>query len=946
MGQSVSLVNADFETVIGEKPAGWSLVTKPPPEPSKVWGWRSVGKNDAPSGAVIGGHALQVWAWATSFELDLEKSQSQVKPGESYRVKLHFWQDGETGTAGHLYVKVRWLDSKGDLLSENAFIDNETAISPGRTHPRGDFGWEKAEEGNVHCDLVAPPSAAYVSLRLRVGKWVSKGKPYYIDEISITPLPRTAGTQGGPRADLYTLEGKRDFLEKIITRGEDFWKGDHWIDHRNYANWIGHSSTYIYYVLAHAAYGGSPNQVERVGSHYAWVREKYWNSRIRAWVNDGDVMANACMALNVASGLSVGGSFLDKNLRAEMEADLKDVCRWLATRNTAVLNNDDLRACNQDAIAAAGLALSASYFDNDAGFRRMALDKLRLIIKRSEGPFWVEGGVDKAYQIAGESSFALAADLLWEDLTLDDKRRVVEILMRPYAAGAMGLEKMRSESSLGAEAAGSTASAILARVHNPLIIADVRRTWTARQRPRDPWWIFDSPAIAYYWGIFQNADLLAKGNDAVPHIGWGGQAKLGTKISEGGRPPSIDQKTFLTSPTGVTTLFSDSTGWNDHYVFRRRKATEKPVQYNPGGLRYIVKERTVSVWADGKYDYPRLVYGESVESNGSLKLDSSYTLPGFVGSQYHLKQSLSESASAGSAWAGTVEQQYVVLGDYLIGRIEPDNRSRQLPDLRYEFTIRNGPVAVAQDKRLVSWQQGSLYEKDETTTHALLSINSGGLEFAADTLKPYLVNESIRHWVNRAGVSFISAKPEFELSRVKFPVSAEQPASWFLLASGSTQDAVNRVRNSIAMTSRNGVETVTFEDGKREYGIVYLAGKTKRSEDDPVVVGLPSGEIKLDRPIMSVFQCFVVEDGRLAGFFTKAAGVSWTGQLLVQSTHLQTPAQTSAIYTNGIQFLDVVDGEVSFATKGKTEGISLITGAPVDLSRPVANDRFWYRDSE
>ncbi len=739
---------------------------------------------------------------------------------------------------------------------------------------------------------------------------------------------------------VFSKAAEEAFLGKILERADEFWRGDHWTDHRNYKNWIGHSSTCIFYVLARAEMTGDPLQLDRVGQHYRWIRERFWNPEIRAWVDDHDVMANACMALNVSAGLCRGGRFLDPETRLAMEADLKDVCHWLEHRNTSALKDtEDLRACNQDAIAAGALALSSAYF-GDTDFRRMALEKLRLIFKRSEGPFWIEGGVDKAYMIAGESSFALAADLLWDDLTEEEKRRVAEITMRPYAAGAMGLEKTRSESSLGKEEEGSTATAILGRISNPLIIADTRRAYATKQGARNPWWIFDTPVVAYYWGIFSNSDLLAKGADGPFDIGWGGQAKLEMKIAEmpkqGG---SADQKTFLTSESGMTALFGDTSGWGDHYALHNRKAEKRPDQYNQGGLRYVAKGRTVSVWADGKFDFPRPVFGNAVESNGSLHLDSCGILPGFVGSQYRLEQSLTDSAGK---IVGALSQNFVVLGDFLIGRLQPDDHARHLPDLRFVLTVPAQGISLNPSRSLATWEQGSLYSGDAKSKQAILTFGKSKLSLVTEALKPYLANEPIRNWVFDGNVSFVNAKPEFDLSRVVIPIVSDEATGWFALATGSGREVVAKLAETSALAQNIDAEVLTFSDGKREYGVVFFDGKAEADKINSVTVSLPSGNFVIDQPARGIFQCVIVEGGRLVGFFIKAAGASWNDSSLIHSTLPETPAQVSQIVTGGICFFDVGEGSVSFPEPDGIRATSLITGKLIDLSPEVKQDRFWF----
>lgn len=748
--------------------------------------------------------------------------------------------------------------------------------------------------------------------------------------VAQTSAPASMQTPKSATQELtVSPDSMKTLFQRAIKRGDDFWKGEFWVDHRDMYCGGAHTTTMLYYVLAYANLSGDTSYVPRVEKHYQWMRNQYWLERENCWKDPHDVMMNACLALNVSAALQIGSRFLPSETRQQMEADLRYTCVYLSKNNTAVLNNDDLRACNQDAISAAALAISADYF-KDPSIKRMAVEKVSLILRRSQGPFWVEGGIDKNYQSVGEAALAVAADILWDDLTVAQKRQIADLYMRPYATNTLGAECMRSETTLGVTGEGSLASAILARVPNPLIAADVFHTFKSRQSMRNPWWIFETPAVTYYWGLLRSAESFKNIPAFSGVVGWGGTARLGMKIDEfQNRKGSTDEKTYLTTTDGLVVQFGDTSAWNPQYAFKKRHAEKLPLQVNSGGLRYINRGRKVFAWAEGTYDYPRVVYGANPSEQSSPQRYASYSRPGFTGSQYHLDQVL---RNAGNIWSGSVSQEYIVLGKTLLFRMKADDESVKLPNLRYELTIPTESATIS--GQTLRWQQGSLYEKDPQSQQMLAVVQGGAPAFQKDSLSAFIANERIRLWLADRKEVMAWAKAQMPLSRAQVPIGEQ--ATWALLSVDGTAASHDKLIKSLQFTDDAGLETITYEDDGKWYGIVYLADKTKRDE---VTLKSPAGTITLKKPAMGVVQSFVVENNQLTGYFAEAEVFDLQDKNIFSSAVKDKPVQVSSLITDNVMYVDVVGGAAKFAVSDKAR--SLITGVAIDLNSTVENDRFW-----
>ncbi|AHF94733.1 hypothetical protein OPIT5_24295 [Opitutaceae bacterium TAV5] len=747
---------------------------------------------------------------------------------------------------------------------------------------------------------------------------------------SLSLLPFTHASTSAT-ANSFPVVSMKEFWTNGVKEGDNYWQGDHWKTDNGV-----HASTQMYMTTAYTVATGDKSRMDHVYSHYRYILPD-WNEEAGCFWNPGSYMTQACIALTFALTLEEGRAVLEPAVATDMEAKLRRLCVGLSRSGTSLVKDDDLRACNQDAVAAAALSLAGELLDNPE-IRGWGHLKLLQILNASSGPFWTEGGVDISYQGVGESSFAMAADLQWDNLSAGQKRRVMDLLMRPLATQGLNLEAMRSESNLSmlSRPVASRASSMTGRVGDPYLAWGVRQTFEDVRGMKSRFWLFDTPTMTFYRGVKRNAGLLENMPlEAVPP-GWGGQAELTMHRSEFQWAASTDEKTFITSENTLVAMFADISRQHPDYPKKKRNLAVAPKQFNAGGLRYIGKGGRVFVWADAEYGFPRVWQGGEDDAdnvNGAPLRLLTEMQAGYFGSQYHLSQSVRPSDGENRA---LVTQRFAVLGDMVLLILEADGELSRITSPRYALTV---PVknAVSTDGPMLAWDDGTLINGNDVRRQALIAADGGMLRLVAANRKAYLANERMRIWVDGGQRH---ASPTMPLSQAEIPLVAGG-RRWALLCCDGDAVRWEKLQKSILLEQDDAGGVLQFRDGERDYVVVLDRKESGKSAVRRVGVG--ANQVGFVGATPGRIHCAVIEKGALVGAMFQGTEISWNGQTIARAAAAKAIAISLLKRPTG-WFVSVEDGPAMVDPAGLRSGVTgtgLLDGSQLNLKNALDNDRVW-----
>ena len=461
-------------------------------------------------------------------------------------------------------------------------------------------------------------------------------------------------------------EAFRKLTARAAEQSKKYWQGKHFGEHPypdNATVYEGrnvHDYTMMYWNFMDAKLNGSNESRNRALAHYEFTVAHFWDKEKKRFRTGYDFLANTSIMMSTLLSLRDAREVIPEQVQNDMRLRCRAISAYLPTYTTALLNNRDLRANNQDAFAAFALALAADEL-NDPEIRKEALEKFRSILVRVQQSFWIEGGIDVGYQSVGEPAYMAAADLLWSNLTRDEKLRIANLQLNNIIANGFGIENARSTSWINPPPIRTFSSALLGRVPNEFIASDADALFlkTADRGFPSKWWLHDPAALSFFSGFYKYQEKIAaihKRNDKFA------SGSLACHIMERDEQSSFFtgmEKAYLTGSLGTTAIFGDYSRLHTDQMRKKFGAVRNPFTPNPGDLRYLGKDLHLYIIPDDTLGAPRLFAKDSFRYPQTLHR-ASY--PGTGTSEYILTRILPGMNEQPPI---TVRQSFAVIGDAL-----------------------------------------------------------------------------------------------------------------------------------------------------------------------------------------------------------------------------------------------------------------------------------------
>jgi hypothetical protein len=721
----------------------------------------------------------------------------------------------------------------------------------------------------------------------------------------------------GGRLDTALAIDKANFAQALVQHGDSKWTGERWkVKHGR----IG-GSTQMMYIAELARLTGTTDRLPRVTQHFRTIYQKHWNEADRCYIDRHHFMVNAEEGFFIAAALDAAGPALPDKARQKMQRTLRQVCAYLAQHSTAADNtNRSMRATNQDAFAAATLALASRALERPA-IRRMAIEKVEAIARTVDGGFWVEGGIDRDYQRIGEAGFAIAVDLLWSDLSRAAKRATAAMAMRPWATRSLGLETSRSNSTLSRTPPWGDYSGLAAwlhRVPHPFVADTIHKFYKPSGRRQSPggWlaWGF-SPACLHWAALHRRADIWSI--DATPPaVGWAAAADVTMAVDERGQSNTGDFKAFVGTSAQLAAQFGAPSKQNQDQFASKRRLDKQPQQWNPGGLRYLASGQHPLVLAGRHFNRPRYVVGRDVADDRQPTLTSHVAYPGFSGAQVRIDQQLSEQAS--DPFDAT--QHLVGLGSALVMRLRTEGGS---PNIGFDMPLNAHADQIQTEDEMARWPIRNI-EGENAKGTASVQLLGGSLTLRQDAaIRPLLASESIRVWQAGGGSDHI--RPSFRMALLRAQLRGEQ--GW-LVTQNQPDQQISRLDNT-----HKGVSGLILKSKNTWSTVIDIKG-----DRSSLQVKTPLGPITLEDPDQQMLQVIRVHEGQLGGFHLKAKEASLQGNLLFSA---DAPARVSYKRLNNEHYLTIDGSQVQLGQRWPARGRSLIDGRLRDLQDLLGRD--WLR---
>lgn len=697
----------------------------------------------------------------------------------------------------------------------------------------------------------------------------------------------------------------RELVRKGAEQSREYWKDDHFgdapwtADTRVLKGRSSHDCTMMYWNFMDAKLNGNRQSLDRALTHYQAMNEHFWNPEKKRYNTGYDFLMNTSIALTLALSLRDASDVIPPEVQKDMRTRLAGIAAYLPTYTTALTNNADLRANNQDSFASFALALIAT--ENKApAIRREALKKFRQVLTKVQQSFWIEGGVDVGYQSVGEAAFADAADLLWDDLTREEKKKVADLALNNLIGNGFGLENARSPSWIKS-GGGAFSSGLLGRVPNEAVAADAVELFSRTRESGFPthWWLHDPASLSFFSGFWKNADAVAALAPRPLRFSCGSLACQIMERDENEGWHNGMEKAYLTGDgNGATAIFGDYSRFNPAQAKKKFGADQPPFTPNPGGLRYLGYNNHLYVIADDRLGMPRL---DSADSFRYPQLYDRSLIPGPAASEYLLTQVLPGMNGAAPV---RVEQTFAVAGNVLIAVFSsPDS----LGGLSYGLTMPAEKAAVGKGTALVT--QSALGGKGKRT----LALTGSGIEFQfdSDRRQPYFKDE----------ITLNGTKIKLpQLRRIIGTFTAKSDAVLVLSPENRAAD--------IRCSTESGAVRVSFRLGDRRY--------------DGACATAPAAELKLGgftvkNPKPGFLQLIITgKDGALEGFAACASALADNAGPLF--TAADGAAAVSMLRTDRAALIEIT-GKAALSDRFGKRGTSWVDGRAVTFPGEAGNDR-------
>ena len=142
-----------------------------------------------------------------------------------------------------------------------------------------------------------------------------------------------------------------------------YWQGHHFGDtpfqpnDKIFKGRSSHDFTMTYWNLMDAKLNGNQESLERALTHYHFTVGQFWDEKKNLFRSDYDFLMNTSIALTLCFSLRDAGEIIPAELKEDIRFRLRGIAAYLPTYTTALTNNADLRANNQDSFASLALAL-------------------------------------------------------------------------------------------------------------------------------------------------------------------------------------------------------------------------------------------------------------------------------------------------------------------------------------------------------------------------------------------------------------------------------------------------------------------------------------------------------------------------------------------------------------------------------------------------------------
>lgn len=464
----------------------------------------------------------------------------------------------------------------------------------------------------------------------------------------------------------YNTEFAR-LVSRAAEQSAQYWQQEHFgekpfpADAKIYDGRNVHDYTMLYWNLLNAKLNQNTVSRERALKHYRFTSDHFWDAKKRLFRTGYDFLSNTSIAMAMLLSLRDAREMIPPETIEDMREKIRGIALYLPTYTTALTNNNDLRANNQDAFATFALALAAQELQ-DASIRKNALDKFRAILAVTGQSFWIEGGVDTGYQSVGEAAFMNAADLLWDDLSYEERGKVAALQLNAPTANGFGLENARSSSWINRQPIRAVSTGLLARVPNGFLAADAEGLFLEMSQKGFPskWWLHDPASLSFFAGFYKNRAAIASTPKNKTKFASGSLACQIMERDEQRGFHSGMEKAYITGTSGTTAMFGDYTRLHPEQQIKKFGASHPPFTPNAGGLRYLGKELHLFVVPDAMLGAPRLF---STDLRRAPQLFERASYPGVGVSEYMLKQVF---PGLNSLAPQIIEQSFAVIGDVMV----------------------------------------------------------------------------------------------------------------------------------------------------------------------------------------------------------------------------------------------------------------------------------------
>ncbi|MDD3154628.1 MAG: hypothetical protein PHS41_07150 [Victivallaceae bacterium] len=528
----------------------------------------------------------------------------------------------------------------------------------------------------------------------------------------------------------------RQLVQKAVAQTQRYWQGDYFGEKPFAANatvYDGrnvHDFTMIYWSLLNAKLNNDSAARERALKHYQYTAKHFWDTEKKRFRTGYDFLSNTSISLAILLSLRDARELIPPETAADMREKVRSIAAYLPTYTTALTNNNDLRANNQDSFAAFALALASEELQ-DAKIRQAALEKFRAILAVTQQSFWMEGGVDCGYQSVGEAAFANAADLLWEDLSVAERGKVASLALNAPTANGFGIENARSTSWIARSPARAVAPGLLGRVPNPFLAHDAEMLFQEMVRTGFPskWWLHDPASLSFFSGFYRHrAAIKAIGKRSERFASGSLACQIMERDEQRGYHSGME-KTYLTGTGGTTAIFGDYRRLHMDQQFKKFGAKTPPLTQNPGGLRYLAKDFQLYVAPEDTLGAPRIF---SRDLRMAPQMYQRGCRPGAGVSEYFLTQVM---PGLNEREPRMIHQSFAVVGDVLLALFYTPEAT--LADFSYQVPV---PMARLTNRGTVS----TVEQKPLTgNRNAFLDIHAFGTASAMpgrELWKPYFKN--------------------------------------------------------------------------------------------------------------------------------------------------------------------------------------------------------------